>query len=103
MTCTQIRELAPVRRELFDEPFQARDRVWQTDFTELETRHGGDWQMQPVIYYVTKLCLGCRVSTTQAAGDVCQAIDGAIAAAHDTLGRPRSTTSPAPTAARSRR
>lgn len=39
----QIRELARVRRELFDQRFDRRNQVWQTDFTELETRHGGDW------------------------------------------------------------
>lgn len=84
---SQIRELARVRRELFDQDFDRRNRVWQTDFTELETRHGGDWQLQPVIDYVTKLSLGCRVSTTQAAVDVCAAIDDAIGSAHDILGR----------------
>ena len=84
----QTRQLARVRRELFDQDFTRRNQVWQTDFTELETRQGGDWQMQPVMDYVTKFCLGCRVSTTQAAVDACAAIDDAIGAASDILRRP---------------
>ena len=84
----QIRELAKVRREPFDQRFDRRNQVWQTDFTELETCHGGDWQMQPVVDYVTKPSLGCRVSTTQAAVNACTAIDQAISTATDILGRP---------------
>lgn len=84
---SQIRQLAKVRREVFREQFDRRNRVWQTDFTELETRQGGDWQIQPIVDYVTKFCLACRVSTTQAATDLCQALDDAIGAAADTLGQ----------------
>ncbi len=39
-----------------------------------------------MIDYVTKLCLACRVSTTQAAPDLCQAIDEATGHAHDLMG-----------------
>jgi len=60
-----------VRREVFREDFDRPNRVWQTDFTEIETSQGGDWQIQPVLDYVTKFCLACRVSTTQAATDLC--------------------------------
>lgn len=82
-----VRQLARVRREVFREDFDRRNRVWQTDFTEIETSHGGDWQIQPVMDYVTKFCLSCRVSTTQAATDLCQALDDASHIAHDLMGR----------------
>ncbi len=82
----QVRQLARVRREVFREDFDHRNRVWQTDFTEIETSQGGDWQIQPVIDYVTKLCLACHVSTTQAASDLCQALDDASAHAQALIG-----------------
>ncbi len=40
---SQMRQLARVRREVFREDFDRRNRVWQTDFTEIETSQGGDW------------------------------------------------------------
>ncbi len=44
----QSRKLAGARREAFLEPPSRRNRVWQTDFTELETSGGGTWQISPV-------------------------------------------------------
>lgn len=84
---SQVRQLAKVRREVFREDFDRRNRVWQTDFTEIETSQGGDRQIQPVLDYVTKFCLTCRVSTTQAATDLCQALDDASHIAQDLMGR----------------
>ena len=39
------RELAQARRQAFHEPPTRRNRVWQTDFSEFETRAGGIWQL----------------------------------------------------------
>lgn len=39
------RELARARKQTFHDPPTRRNRVWQTDFTELETRAGGTWQL----------------------------------------------------------
>lgn len=43
------RELARARRATFHDPPTCRNRVWQTDFSELETRAGGTWQMSGVV------------------------------------------------------
>lgn len=43
------RELAKARKATFHDPPRRRNRVWQTDFSELETRAGGIWQMGGVV------------------------------------------------------
>ena len=43
------RELAKARKAAFTATATRRNRVWQTDFSELETTAGGTWQMGGVV------------------------------------------------------
>jgi putative transposase len=54
------RQLAAARREAFVTIPTRRNRVWQTDFFELETSGGGTWRCGDVTDYVTKLVLAGR-------------------------------------------
>ncbi len=63
-----------------------RNRVWQTDFTELETSQGGTWRIAPVLDYATKVCLAAPVSGTTGARDAITAVKMAIAQAERLLG-----------------
>ncbi len=82
------RQLAQARREAFVEAPRRRNRVWQTDFSELETAGGGTWQMSSVVDYVGKVCLACPVTPTKTWRDAVAALEDARSAAHDLLGRP---------------
>ena len=55
---------AALRRQVFHDPPTERNRVWQTDFSEFETAHGGIWRISAVIDYVTKYCLAITVTPT---------------------------------------
>jgi putative transposase len=81
------RALAQARREAFLEVPRRRNRVWQTDFSELETAGGGTWQMSGVVDYVGKVCLACPVTATKTWRDAVAALEDARSAAHDLLGR----------------
>jgi hypothetical protein len=59
------RQLAAARRAVFLDPPTRRNRVWQTDFSELESLAGGIWRMGGVVDDWAKLCLACPVTTTQ--------------------------------------
>jgi len=63
-----------------------RNRVWQTDFSELETAAGGTWQMSGVVDYVAKLALCCPVTTTKTWRDAVAALEDACSAVEDLLG-----------------
>lgn len=80
------RELAKARKAAFVDPPSRRNRVWQTDFSELETAAGGTWQMSGVVDYVAKLALGCPVTTTKTWRDAVAALEDARAAVEDLLG-----------------
>lgn len=82
------RELAQARKATFGDPPGRRNRVWQTDFSELETRAGGTWQMGGVVDYVTKFCLTCPVSATKTWRDAVGALDTARERAAEVLGVP---------------
>lgn len=58
------RALAAARRALFVAAPTRRNRVWQTDFTEVETSKGGTWRISPVVDYAAKLALATPVSGT---------------------------------------
>ena len=45
------RQLAKARRAVFLDPPTRRNRVWQTDFSELESLAGGIWRMGGVVDY----------------------------------------------------
>jgi putative transposase len=80
------RQLAHARRAVFLDPPTRRNRVWQTDFSELESLAGGIWRMSGVVDYWAKLCLACPVTTTQATRDAVAALEAAIDQAETLLG-----------------
>ncbi len=82
------RELAKARKAAFVSPPTRRNRVWQTDFSELETGGGGTWQMSGVVDYVAKLALCCPVTTTKTWREAAGALDDARGIVHDLLGVP---------------
>ncbi len=82
------RDLARARREAFVTLPTRRNRVWQTDFFELETSGGGTWRSGDVIDYATKLVLAGPVTATQTARDAICALKDARGQVHDLLGRP---------------
>jgi hypothetical protein len=55
---------AMLRRKVFRDPPVQRNRVWQTDFSEIETTGGGIWRICAVIDYATKYCLAITVTPT---------------------------------------
>jgi putative transposase len=80
------RQLAAERRATFIEPPTRRNRVWQMDFSEVETAAGGTWRVAGVVDYATKLSLAVPISGTVAARDACAALDAAIDEAERLLG-----------------
>lgn len=80
------RELAKARKAAFVSPPTRRNRVWQTDFSELETAAGGTWQMSGVVDYVAKLCLCCPVTTTKTWRQAVAALEDARGVVQDLLG-----------------
>ena len=51
-----------------------RNRVWQVDFSQLETTTEGTWKLCPVVDYATKLVLACPVAPTQTAAGALQGV-----------------------------
>ena len=80
------RDLAKTRREAFVTIPTRRNRVWQTDFFELETSGGGTWRSGDVIDYATKLVLAGPVTATQTTRDAIASIEDARCEVHDLLG-----------------
>lgn len=80
------RQLAAKRREAFVTIPTRRNRVWQTDFFELETSGGGTWRSGDVIDYACKLVLAGPVTATQTTTDAINAIEDARSQVHDLLG-----------------
>ena len=72
------RQLAKARRAVFLDPPTRRNRVWQTDFSELESLAGGIWRMSGVVDYWAKTCLACPVTTSQGTREAVAAIEAAI-------------------------
>jgi putative transposase len=82
------RELARQRKQTFHEPPSRRNRVWQTDFSELETRAGGTWQLGGVVDYAAKFCLTCAVTATRTWREAVAALEAARERAGEVLGAP---------------
>lgn len=80
------RELAKARKAAFVTPPTRRNRVWQTDFSELETSGGGTWQLSGVVDYVAKIALACPVTTTKTWRQAVAALEDARSAVVDLLG-----------------
>jgi putative transposase len=68
-------------------PPSGPNQVWQFDFTEFETRHGGTWRIGGIADYWSKLELGWHVSTTQNHRDAIETLQQAIAESERLLGR----------------
>jgi putative transposase len=82
------RQLAKARRAAFVVPPSRPNQVWQLDFTEFETRHGGTWRIGGIADYWSKLELGWHVSTTQNHRDAIETLQLAIAETERLTGRP---------------
>jgi putative transposase len=82
------RQLAEARRAAFVVPPSGPNQVWQLDFSEFETRHGGVWRIGGVADYWSKFELGWHVSTTQNHRDAIETVEQAITEAQRLSGRP---------------
>jgi putative transposase len=80
------RELAKARKQTFHDPPRRRNRVWQTDFSEFETRSGGTWQLSGVVDYAAKFCLTCPVTATKTWREAVAALEAARERAGEVLG-----------------
>jgi putative transposase len=71
------RELAKARKQAFHDPPTRRNRVWQTDFSEFETRAGGTSQLGGVVDCAAKFCLTCPVTATKTRREAVAALEAA--------------------------
>ena len=81
------RQLARARRAAFVDPPARRNRVWQTDFSELETLGAGVWQIGGLVDYVCKVCLACAVTATKTWRDAVAVLKDARDRAGELIGR----------------
>ena len=77
---------ALLRKKVFHAPPTARNRVWQTDFSEFETTAGGIWWICAVIDYATKYCLAVTIGPTSRAQDAVACLHATIAEAERVTG-----------------
>ena len=82
------RQLAEARRAAFVVPPAGPNQVWQLDFSEFETRHGGTWRIGGVADYWSKLELGWHVATTANHRDAIETVEQAIRESEALAGRP---------------
>jgi putative transposase len=82
------RRLARARRNAFLDPPARRNRVWQTDFSELETAGAGVWQLGGLVDYAAKVALACPISATKTWRDAVGVLEDARDRAGELLGRP---------------
>lgn len=82
------RQLARARRSAFVDPPARRNRVWQTDFSELETLGAGVWQLGGLVDYTCKVALACPVSATKTWRDAVLVLEAARDRAAELIGRP---------------
>lgn len=80
------RAMADARKKAFLEPPTRRNRVWQTDFTQLEITTGQSWWISPVTDYFAKVCLAAPVTNRTASRDAIAALKEAITNAEKLLG-----------------
>lgn len=79
--------LATARRQAFLDLPDRPNMVWQLDFSEFETLHGGTWRMAGVADYYAKYEFGWHLATTQAGRDAIAAVELALAEVHAVTGR----------------
>ncbi|WP_432485687.1 hypothetical protein [Kineococcus esterisolvens] len=77
-----------LRRQVFRDPPTVRDRVWQLDFSGIETAAGGIWRLCAVIDFVTEYCLALTVTPTSRGADAVACVERAVAHAQRLLGLP---------------
>jgi transposase InsO family protein len=81
------RQHAAARRAAFVVPPSGPNQVWQLDFSEFETRHGGVWRIGGVADYWSKLELGWHVSTMANHRDAIETLEQAITESEKLTGR----------------
>jgi putative transposase len=81
-------QLARARRQAFVDSPARRNRVWQTDSSQLQTAGAGVWRLGGVIDYAGELALACRVTPTKTWRDAVAALESARDRAGESLGRP---------------
>ena len=84
----QRRQHAQARKAAFLVPPDGPNQVWQMDFSEFETRHGGTWRIGGCTDYWSKVELGWHVSPTQNHRDAITAVKLAITEAERLLNGP---------------
>lgn len=84
---TRERRLARARRNAFVDPPARRNRVWQTDFSELQTTAARTWQLGGLVDYVAKVCLACPVTATKTWRDAIGVLEDACHRAQESIGR----------------
>ncbi len=82
----EVRALAKARKAVFTNPPKRRNRVWQSDFSEFETAHGGFWQLSGYLDYATKMCLSASAHGSKTSHDALVSLKAALAAAEELLG-----------------
>jgi len=75
----EVRQAAGVRREAFIDPPTRRNRLWQADFSEFETRGQGVWNLGGVVDYWAKVNLACTVTVTKTTRDAIGFFEAALA------------------------
>jgi len=80
------RQLARARRNAFVDVPARRNRVWQTDFSELETQGAGVWQLGGLVDYSAKVALACPVSVTKTWRDAVAVLEDARDRASELIG-----------------
>ncbi len=85
---SERRANAQARKAVFVAPPQRRNRIWQMDFSDFETTTGGNWQLSPIVDYVSKYVFVIQATGTQTGRDAVSALAAAIAEAERLLGKP---------------
>lgn len=81
------RRHAQARRAAFVAAPSGPNQVWQLDFSEFETRHGGVWRIGGVADYWSKLELGWHVATTANHRDAIETVELALTETERLTGR----------------
>ena len=82
------RQQAQARRAAFVVPPSGPNQVWQLDFSEFESRHGGTWRTGGIADYWSKLELGWQVATTANHRDAIETVEQALSETERLTGRP---------------
>ena len=82
----EVRRAAGARKQAFVDPPTRRNRLWQADFSELETNGAGTWNLGGVADYWAKTALACEVSATKTTADAIEFLEAALAEVEALLG-----------------